>query len=470
MPILRLPFATRSLMIALCMALLLAAELSAQLPLTDDPIDPFDKLELSDEMLANPDGIPREYTGPLRECPEIVSFRERLPELRRSAIEHNLEVLGIEDEEPAVLCFICDRNKGAGDNMSTSTYRHNMGEENERYYGYVRIYAGALISKRMDGDLTMIHEINHAILRAYLKDLYFPLPKWVREGLAVYCAGQMPHRIRVLMGGGLLQARSLADGTKLASNMINGLDAQHEYRDYAESALMIQYLDQHAKGGLPAFIAKLKAGVGYEEAIEDLTAMTLADFVAVSQYAGLQELIEIEGGDYLEIIPLLNAVRNNVKAENDEQRAALSQAIEQALPLTEAAMESDTPAYYAAALCYYIARSYIALGQHQQAADLFGRALKNDELGLSASTLTNIVLRHYCDACIALGQLDKAEELAQRMVWGYEYSERIVTQGESRLEVIKRARAQEEDASKEDASDAPDSPQEEDDNAQDDQE
>lgn len=439
------------------LVLALAGALHAQLPLTDDAVDIYPRVNFTKEQAEQRDGVPREYSGPLRLCPDVIHFREQLGALQQKAINHNLSVLGIPADQVRVLTFICDRSPdGGGDNMSTSSTTID-----EQYYGYIRVYASSLVSMRMDSELTYIHEVNHAVLRSYLAELYFPLPKWVREGLAVYCAGQLGHRARVLLAGNLLRAQSLADGARVARKMVDGIEDSHSYADYAESALMIKFLDQQAAGGIPALIKALKAGTSWDEAIPQITGMSLEDYVEAGQTYALQELLNLEAQAYLQVIPVLTALRTNMVDDEKRESEAMQKAMQDARALIKDALVMAEPPYHAAIVAYYLGRAYLALGQDEDAYRLYTTWLADDEVGLSASTLTNIALQRLCEACIKTERYDEATEYAQRLVYGYNYLDRLVEAGQRYLRIIDQRKAVEDAGDAGDAGDERDAGEEE---------
>src|SRR5690606_413175 len=100
------------------------------------------------------------------------------------------------------------------------------------YKPYTRIifYTEHVVVSAEDHRSRIVHELKHAAFRDVMGQAYLDLPKWVREGLAVYGAEQLEDRLAAIVGGETFSGR---DPRKL----LDGVDdADHDTNDYLEDA------------------------------------------------------------------------------------------------------------------------------------------------------------------------------------------------------------------------------------------
>ncbi|MBI3273440.1 MAG: tetratricopeptide repeat protein [Planctomycetes bacterium] len=126
----------------------------------------------------------------------------------------------------------------------------------------VHITAGveALVSGAADLQVELVHELTHAIFLVRMGGAFARLPAWLREGIALWAAGQGPARVRYY-----LAKREFFDEPAL---LVNGLDGPHGLRDYPEDFLAFDYLE--SRGGEQAvqrLAASLAARRPWEEAL-----------------------------------------------------------------------------------------------------------------------------------------------------------------------------------------------------------
>lgn len=114
------------------------------------------------------------------------------------------------------------------------------------------------------------HELKHAAFRGVMGQAYLDLPKWIREGLAVYGAKQTDDRIRAVLGNevfGNHDPRRVLDGVD---------DANHDMTDYIEDAMAFAWLEGRRKGAVHEFCRRLLAGEPYQKLFAELSGMEYA--------------------------------------------------------------------------------------------------------------------------------------------------------------------------------------------------
>ena len=135
---------------------------------------------------------------------------------------------------------------------------------------YVEYFANGLGSP----ESTLRHEMVHAVMRLDLgNEKYGKLPKWFREGVAVFIAGQMQEKL----SHGLMQPSVAKD----PETLLDGLeDADHNLGDYWEDAMAIVSLSSlPMRGPLWKVIDHVRDGKDYKLAIEMVTGKPFDDFV-----------------------------------------------------------------------------------------------------------------------------------------------------------------------------------------------
>jgi TolA-binding protein len=98
------------------------------------------------------------------------------------------------------------------------------------------------------------HEMKHAGFRGWMGQVYLGLPRWVREGLAVYGAEQVRSRVDSILGNEVFAG---SDPMKV----LDGIDdPDHDFNDYLEDALAFEWLESLKEGNVHAYCKGLIAG------------------------------------------------------------------------------------------------------------------------------------------------------------------------------------------------------------------
>ncbi|MBW1872588.1 MAG: tetratricopeptide repeat protein, partial [Deltaproteobacteria bacterium] len=158
----------------------------------------------------------------------------------------------------------------------------------------VTISSEQLILGVMDIDASLVHEFIHGAMRQQmgLKN-YRALPKWIREGIAVWGAGQLQERTRNVIAAAYLEERDPVSVVHQLDNMHNSSD------DYLVDAILFEYIEQaHGVEVVRSLIARVVAGDNYIEAIEDATGLNWNELQRVLyKYAHgyFEEIISMSG-------------------------------------------------------------------------------------------------------------------------------------------------------------------------------
>ena len=153
----------------------------------------------------------------------------------------------------------------------------------------ILLHAEFIVNGRVDVKRSFTHELAHAVIRTHLtRDAYAVVPTWLREGLAVWCADQIPQKVAALY----------CDPTTPADAHLKGIadtaDAESQSR-YAEYGLAIEMIaKQKGEPAVRALVAAIVAGKDVQEAVRQVTGQTWQDFVAAAKAYATSRVRELQ--------------------------------------------------------------------------------------------------------------------------------------------------------------------------------
>jgi TolA-binding protein len=191
------------------------------------------KTEYVDELLDF--GIELRADSKYAQTAWFQEFAGRLVGVRRAAVTkiNRLTGLAYEDRYTIVLRFLDQNEEGARKfknlHAQRVTVRRGGGEVQ-----LIRFFMEYFKNGQADLPKKVIHEMVHGVMRESMsRTEYLRIPKWVREGTAVYLAGQEEARIRHILS-------LYAEGNPFS--VVKDLGARHSSVDYARDALLFHYM------------------------------------------------------------------------------------------------------------------------------------------------------------------------------------------------------------------------------------
>jgi len=184
-----------------------------------------------------------EYDGKYKSDPRLAKVRAELP-ARLAAARKRIPYEGALRVE-----FRDLGQKGAG--VLARTLR---GEE-----GFVIVlYTEPLLLRIHELEATLAHELVHCLQKKRWGTRgEMRYPAWVREGMAVYLAGQFEERARALAA----YAGREGAPADAVTRIVNGLDGRHGLHDYAEDGAAFVGVEQrHGRQNARAFVEALLDG------------------------------------------------------------------------------------------------------------------------------------------------------------------------------------------------------------------
>lgn len=143
----------------------------------------------------------------------------------------------------------------------------------------------------------VIHELKHASFRAVMGARYSALPVWVKEGLAVYGAGQLSDRLALVV-------RDRVFGGKEPLEVLRGIELDDRSEDYAESALAFAWLESLHEGNVKKFCQGLLRGQQWDDLLAEVSGNRASDALSTAHAWSRKHLSELlgESGEQLMMI------------------------------------------------------------------------------------------------------------------------------------------------------------------------
>ncbi|MCA8939406.1 MAG: hypothetical protein KDB07_06350, partial [Planctomycetes bacterium] len=316
-----------------------------------------------------------------------------------------------------------------------------------RSYSLVTIFPDSLVIGRVVPAMTLTHELNHAVLREWLGDTYRSTPTWWREGVAVHSAGQTERRLRVLLAGKISNSlRSLAQAANIVPSLINGIKDKHDFDDYAEDVLLIEWaLSQNPKA-LVEMVAAIKEGKDVEGAYAASLGMTWAEALATGFDYARRRMYALEGGNHIKVVKavqsLLERSAEVSKGVEGAKEGLLAHIKDADKALDYKADQSIEKSNYAHLVwAYYRLRGLALAGEEANAIKGLIAEVNDDDGQIRATTLTTAAVRRIVDTAIAAKDWETAKEWVTRLEYGYAYGSTTAAWVKAKREAIAQGKA-----------------------------
>jgi TolA-binding protein len=215
----------------------------------------------------------RSYDGKYASDPHCGAFMDSLPAKMRASAREMSGRLGLPPSNAGNMVLeLVDRPLGAKKEVQLGgTVTKVVNGKTEQW---ITLNPESHFAPGGDFDIELDHEMTHALLRNALGDApHRLLPKWAREGLAVWAAGQGPGRIAFWL-------TIYWDKPDPVKSLLNGLEAEkHSLEDYAEDYLAVAAIESlHGVAGVQAFVKDLAAGKPCRDAAAAASGKSWAEF------------------------------------------------------------------------------------------------------------------------------------------------------------------------------------------------
>jgi len=285
------------------------------------------------------DGVVTEYEGKYAGEVWLGSLRRRLPKLRAEALDRIRDAVGVKVPE-TFLIRLADAGSNQAGLFATTRVEVVKGEPRQ----VLILFTECLSLGNFDLESTLTHELYHALQRERLGEDHFRTPKWIREGTAVYVAGQGPSRMRILAAD--LGRRTTY--TDPMARLVNGLSGRHTFNDYAEDVGAFMAAEaRHGRGKVVRLLRRLLESPDIALAVRKALDEDFATF-------------ERLGAEYTRqvLAPLLSTGRDAVHAAARHLGAGRPDAALRALP--------EEPGVYISAVVYMRALAHLSAGRPER--------------------------------------------------------------------------------------------------------
>jgi outer membrane protein assembly factor BamD (BamD/ComL family) len=242
-------------------------------------------------------GIVHDYTGKYEEDERFAHIRKSLAAKREAALKRIEAVLGRSVPRTFLIRF-----EDAGANRSGHFARTRIEVVKGKPRHVVVLYTEYAVMDAFDLDRTLTHELYHCVQRDRLGENHFRAPKWVREGAALYVAGQGPVRTHFL-------AAEVGRRTSVDYPMrllVNGLSGRHAFEDYAEDVAAFESVEKrHGRRKAVALLLRLLETVDVGAAIRDVLDEDFATFEAAASKHARRVLEPLVGTSRTEVVRAL---------------------------------------------------------------------------------------------------------------------------------------------------------------------
>lgn len=191
------------------------------------------------------------YQGRYQNHEVVRPILERAETLRAMAIKKAVGKIGIQPPLPEniILRFVDTANMP---NTATKKIDGHLIQ-------VVTIPFDVVVQNNISLEETLHHEMVHAVMRNAMGCRYHDLPKWFREGIAVWAAGQTQEKLAVNMA-------TLPFRLRENENLLDGLERDnHDETDYFEDAMAVHWLATHVP--IPELLREIVTEKGYYKGV-----------------------------------------------------------------------------------------------------------------------------------------------------------------------------------------------------------
>ncbi len=307
------------------------------------------------------------YSGKYEEDIRFQKALHELPTRQKEAFGFLEERVGIDlEEHTEILYRFADANRNPQGGLIAVT--RVIGVENEPTT-VVRFYSEHVVASPETFATTLVHEIKHAGFIGIMGHPYDSLPKWVREGLALYASNDHLMRVRSVLLNEVVAGR---DPLKV----LDGIDdPDHTLADYLEDGLAFAWLESLQEGNVKLFCRRLVAGEGYQQILSEISGMPYANAIQAIDAYCLEQVQQALGEGYEQFQPLRKA---NIAAFNQGAEATANWLNSGGQQASEAWLTEHPQHLLEPYARFCLARALIRAGQFEQGRETLKPVLTED--------------------------------------------------------------------------------------------
>lgn len=303
-------------------------------------------------------GVAGGYTGKFVEDARFKRALAKLPEHVAAAMHALEKSLGVKLPLPPVVFEFQDKGYARD---TVRAYAEGICLD---YRPFTRIvfYTEHVVLSAPEFALRVIHELKHAAFRHAMGARYGALPLWIREGLAVYGAGQLEARLATV-------ATDRVFGGNDPNGVLRGVELDDTTEDYAESALAFEWLESLKPGNVKLLCEGLLRGEHWDALLAKVSGLDETRALAAAHKhatARLQALLGEPGKEYMAI--------------QDDELAAIREGkgmewLKQGVPRYQQWLAANPAHLLAPNARYRAGKGLVLTGQHEAGRALLARII-----------------------------------------------------------------------------------------------
>jgi tetratricopeptide (TPR) repeat protein len=248
------------------------------------------------------DGVVLDYDGKYVDDPRLAELLEKLPAMRKESLQRIEKFLGRAVPQTFLIRF-----EDAGSRRGSFFAETRLEVVNGEPVEMLILYLEYLMTGAHDLQRTLTHELYHCVQRESLGEEHFLVPKWAREGTAVYVAGQAEERCRTLAA----QLGRYPGTVDPMDKLVNGLAGRHTFDDYGEDvSAFTAVVKRHGQRKLVKLLTLLLDSPDVAAAVKSALGEDMATFERLAGEAArahLEPLVSTGRAEILEVRKLVGA-------------------------------------------------------------------------------------------------------------------------------------------------------------------
>lgn len=222
-------------------------------------------------MQIDENGIVK-YSGKFDKDIRMQAAIKNLPGYKADGFRTLEKRLGV-DLKPYTNVLYCFKDAGQNTSSGLKGTTRIIGMNNKPTI-IIFFYAETVVTNDEGFHKTTVHEMKHAGFLGIMGQAYHDLPKWIREGLALWGSEDVEKRLQSVLSNEIA-------GAKNPMVVLDGIeDPDHNYRDYLEDVIAFEWLASKNPANIAAFCRRLVKGEPYQEIWADLSGTSYAEAMA----------------------------------------------------------------------------------------------------------------------------------------------------------------------------------------------
>jgi TolA-binding protein len=225
--------------------------------------------------LESVDGIDHTYTGKYSNNKVFISLFKDLGRIREQALIRVQQITGLEitNQNRYIIRFV-DTSPTSRFGASSRPVRSEAGD-----IMLVTVSAEQFMLGIIDFEDLLVHEFIHTVMWDNMGDqAYKDLPKWIREGIAVWGAGQLSEIARNIIASALMQKESAAWVVEELTTMYNSND------QYFSGAIMLDAIEKkYGSGTVKAIIKDICQNENYVQAMKNNSQVSWSQITTLAK-------------------------------------------------------------------------------------------------------------------------------------------------------------------------------------------